>query len=256
MSSRQLTLVWQVRGVSASEKAVLARLADLSNDDGECWPGQAKLGEDVGLSDRSVRRIIDRLEAAGLVSTVRVGKRRTNRYLLTLSGQNVSGGDSDPEEDEPVGIPVDDVKVIGHPRPVTDDGDRTSTSGGDRTPVSYPPKKGPVRYTRQIDPKSARDEIWDALVDVFGDPTTDTNRTLRGKVAQSLFVAEADGQEILRRASMWPAHFPDATLTETALEKHWDRLGRPPLRMSADDTAAHLRRQELAQLERQLETGR
>jgi hypothetical protein len=75
-----------------------------------------------------------------------------------------------------------------------------------------------------------RDEIWDALVVVFGEPTTRSNRSLRNKIVASLREAEATYAEIIARAYTWPSHFPGATLTETALEVHWDRLGRPPLR--------------------------
>lgn len=79
-----------------------------------------------------------------------------------------------------------------------------------------------------------RNEIWDGLVAVFGEPTTKSNQKLRGKVCASLTRAGATFEEILARASAWPFHFPGATLTETALEKHWDRLGRPPLRATAE----------------------
>jgi hypothetical protein len=87
-----------------------------------------------------------------------------------------------------------------------------------------------------------RDEVWDALVVVFGEPTTSSNKTLRGRVAQSLREAEATPDEILARAGAWPFHFPGATLTETALEKHWDRLGRPVLRGSVREVERAERR--------------
>lgn len=76
-----------------------------------------------------------------------------------------------------------------------------------------------------------RNPIWDALVQVFGEPSTDTARKLRGKVCSSLTRAGATHDEIIRRAKTWPRHFENATLTETALEKHWDALGRQPLRV-------------------------
>jgi hypothetical protein len=78
-----------------------------------------------------------------------------------------------------------------------------------------------------------RDYVWDALAEIFGEPTTRTNQRLRGRIAASLRDAGATPDEILGRARAWPFHFPGATLTETALEKHWDRLGRPVLRGSA-----------------------
>lgn len=86
-----------------------------------------------------------------------------------------------------------------------------------------------------VDPSAGgrrRDEIWDTLVDLFGAPTTKSSRTNRGRVVASLRAAGATGEEILARAQRWPLHFESATLTENALEKHWDRLARPPVRAS------------------------
>lgn len=79
--------------------------------------------------------------------------------------------------------------------------------------------------------RRARNPIWDALTAVFGEPSTDTARSLRGKVCASLTRAGATPDEIVARARAWPRHFEHATLTETALEKHWDALGRRPLRL-------------------------
>lgn len=88
---------------------------------------------------------------------------------------------------------------------------------------------------KEVEPNGStreRNPIWDALVEVFGEPSTDTARTLRGKVCSSLTRAGATPEDLIARARSWPRHFEDATLTETALEKHWDKLGRPPLRVT------------------------
>lgn len=102
----------------------------------------------------------------------------------------------------------------------------------------------------EITPSRPRNEVWDALEIIFGTPTTDTNRKLRGKITASLTRAGATEDEILRRASTWPHHFPGATLTETALEKHWDRLGRAPLVASEIEVQRLARQRERADLER------
>lgn len=77
-----------------------------------------------------------------------------------------------------------------------------------------------------------RNELWDALTEVFGEATTRSSQTLRGKVVSSLRAAGATPDEVVSRARSWPRHFDTATLTETALEKHWDALGRKPLRVA------------------------
>ena len=101
--------------------------------------------------------------------------------------------------------------------------------------------------------KHQRNEIWDALAELFGHPTTDTNRRLRGKITASLKRAGADYQTIMERAMSWPLHFPGAALTETALEKHWDRLARPPLRASDREVRELERRLEREQVRRRLD---
>ena len=51
-----------------SERAVLAWLADRANDRGEAWPRLDEGARVTGLAPRSVRRILARLEARGLVA--------------------------------------------------------------------------------------------------------------------------------------------------------------------------------------------
>ena len=75
-----------------------------------------------------------------------------------------------------------------------------------------------------------RNEIWDALSNVFGEPSTRSSQELRGKVVASLRSAGATPDEIYARAKRWALHFDHATMTDLALEKHWDTLARKPLR--------------------------
>ena len=81
--------------------------------------------------------------------------------------------------------------------------------------------------------------MWDTLTDGFGPALTRKAEVERGAIVQSLTEAlvmeqfTEPGQlraEINRRASSWPNHYENATLTAHALEKHWTALGRKPLR--------------------------
>lgn len=104
------------------------------------------------------------------------------------------------------------------------------TLTGDRVTEELLPENG---SSSSLPRTAARNPVWDALTEIFGEATTETARSRRGKVCRSLTRTGADHDEILRRARLWPRHFEGATLTETALEKHWDALGRPPLRAGA-----------------------
>jgi hypothetical protein len=72
--------------------------------------------------------------------------------------------------------------------------------------------------------------VWDCLSDLFGEPTTKSQISLRGKTVASLREAGATPEEMVKRAKRWPLHFDGATLTPEALEKHWDVLPRHPMR--------------------------
>jgi hypothetical protein len=91
-------------------------------------------------------------------------------------------------------------------------------------------------------PGRPRDDIWDALVEVFGDPETSDERGRRNRVVKQLRGAGATPQMIGERVDAWPLLYEDATLTDLALAKHWTALGRPALRL--DRAAAEQYRQD------------
>jgi hypothetical protein len=87
---------------------VLLGLADAcSRDDGTgCWPSAATIARKANISDRTVRRVIARLESYGQVIVHRGGgrARATNSYTVitgihspghTVTPDTLSGGDSD-----------------------------------------------------------------------------------------------------------------------------------------------------------------
>lgn len=102
--------VWANSPASGNERLVLLALADAcSRDDGTgCWPSAATIARKANISDRTVRRVIARLEADGHVMVHRGGGRggSTNSYtvvtgdrLIHSPGQDVtpdrmSGGDT------------------------------------------------------------------------------------------------------------------------------------------------------------------
>jgi len=102
--------VWAISPASGNERLVLLALADAcSRDDGSgCWPSAA-IARKASISDRTVRRVIARLETDGHVIVHRGGSRAgstnsdtvvTGNRVFHSPGQNVtpdslSWGDSD-----------------------------------------------------------------------------------------------------------------------------------------------------------------
>lgn len=73
--------------ISSSEKLVMARLIQYCNGNGECWPSQKKLGQEVGLGELMVQKCLKRLQEIGLVKCFSpTGKDRLmhkhNTYVL------------------------------------------------------------------------------------------------------------------------------------------------------------------------------
>jgi DNA-binding IscR family transcriptional regulator len=98
MSIAVMNWVWANSPASGNERLVLLALADAcSRDDGTgCWPSAATVARKANISDRSVRRVIARLEADGQVLVHRGGGRAgsTNSYTVVMvihnPGQNVT----------------------------------------------------------------------------------------------------------------------------------------------------------------------
>ena len=110
MSIAVMNWVWANSPTSGNERLVLLALADAcSRDDGTgCWPLAATIARKANISDRTVRRMISRLEAEGhLIVHRSVGRAgATNSYTVVTGDcpihspgpddtpDNLSGGDS------------------------------------------------------------------------------------------------------------------------------------------------------------------
>jgi hypothetical protein len=66
MSIRLTSMIWDDGPTVQSERFVLIALADFSNDDGECWPSVGLLAKKTCLTDRGVRKILQRLHRGWL----------------------------------------------------------------------------------------------------------------------------------------------------------------------------------------------
>jgi DNA-binding transcriptional ArsR family regulator len=70
--------------LSAGDKMTFAMLLSYAWQNDYCFPGQARLALDLGLSDRSVRTHLRSLEGHGLLAIRRRGQGKTNIYELNL----------------------------------------------------------------------------------------------------------------------------------------------------------------------------
>lgn len=68
--------------VSAGAKLAYARLCQFSGRDGLCFPRQAVLAAELGVSDRAVRNYLRELEEFQLIEVDQPGLQRSNRYAF------------------------------------------------------------------------------------------------------------------------------------------------------------------------------
>jgi Helix-turn-helix domain len=86
VSLEQSRRAWAVPDMAPLPRLMLLALADLANDaGGQCFPSQATLARQTGISDRHVRNLLADLIAAGHVTLVRKATGSTSAsYQLTL----------------------------------------------------------------------------------------------------------------------------------------------------------------------------
>ena len=195
---------------SPTRKLVLVALAERCNRDTLiCRPLIENVATDCNLSDRAARQAIKDLCDSNVIS-----RRRRRRSDGSLSGYDYV---------------FPRIQISAQPA-APDAGSPAAGDAAQEPEVDLEPEELLAAEPQKRTNGRPRNEIWDALAHIFGEPTTPSATKGRGKVAAELKEAGADPDEILKRAKSWPAHFNDATMTDHALARHWDTLGRQPLR--------------------------
>ena len=82
--------------LSDGAKVLFGALLHYAWQEGSCFPGQARLADDLGVTERTIRNRIRELEAAGVLRVKQRGLGKTNLYLLLCSGEPEGGERSGP----------------------------------------------------------------------------------------------------------------------------------------------------------------
>lgn len=91
MSTKLTGYVWDgcaASGMKLSSVAIMARLADFSNDEGVCWPSIETIARQIGAGMSTVRTAIARLEAEGWLT--RKARRQGIRVMKAFCPSIVS----------------------------------------------------------------------------------------------------------------------------------------------------------------------
>ena len=197
-----------------TRKLVLVALAERCHKETlVCRPYITTIASDCNLSESGVRKAIKEL---------------CDMKVITSSRRRVTDGSYRGYDYEFPTLTIVQEPPSPHSAPPSPgSGDPASPGDGHEPAVDLEPKLLLAAAPRK------RNGNWDALTSLFGDATTRTSQKLRGKVCASLDQAGATPDEIIGRAKRWRHVFPNAALTETALEKHWPLLQPPRARAPA-----------------------
>jgi DNA-binding transcriptional ArsR family regulator len=190
-----------------SEKLVLLSLADHHNGGtGLCIPSQASVAEQTSMSVRTVQRHMASLEERGLIRRVPrfrgEGRGRTSDAYI-LQGDNLARwlqGDKPRTTKATNQDDQGDTVVVGTGREPEEE------------PLAAMPKK---------------DLLFEAVAEACGIRLDALTRSARGQLnaaTKELRDIAATPDQVAGKAKAWRKQYEGATLTPTALTKHWAAL--------------------------------
>lgn len=252
MSAQAVTWAYKQNISPPTAKFVLVTLADAANGEGYCWPGQQRLMQLTGMSERALRDQIKTLEVLGYIHRERRtrsnGSRTSDGYWLL--------GFADLPADIAASLPAD--SAANQPAEFAA---RTNSQPADSAAPNrqnLPPHTNPKGEPKGLESSSStqtlaapapqrerpRDEIWDAVVAEVGAPATKSEHSDFGKTVSELKSVAATPEQIAAFPRWWSRAHPDAPLTHRCYRHHFGRFrngstaGRPPPGLSAEDYAA------------------
>lgn len=103
MSIRIMSQVWDTSPYEHSLLLVHLCLADISNDDGYCWPSVAWIAKKCRLDERYTRKLLNQMVDDGFVEkSIREGKKHTNVYLVRATPVKKDRGNIDRGKKDPL----------------------------------------------------------------------------------------------------------------------------------------------------------
>jgi len=207
MSLDALKWAWEQDCPNATSKLVLMALADHANSDGECWPSMKRIAQLTGVSSRQVSTHIVALEALGYVTKGNrrryAGQLRGWEYRVNLRNNTTSGSTLPVASGSPASSPAE-VGFRSEPSE-----NRKEEPLADKPPESVTRKK---------------DNLFEVIAEVCGISLTGMTRSSRGQLNKAVKELREIGtteEQVRHKAKAYKAQYPNATLTPTALIKHW-----------------------------------
>ena len=221
-------------------KLVLLAYADHANDDGSSiYPGEEWMAAKTSYTKGTIRRNTKALLDDGYLEQIKRGYRgQRAEYRVNVPKVKASH--------------IDTLSNASHLTTESLSSEAESLSSDDGMPSAHatPNVREPSEPSGNHH-LATRNVAWDFYThpDGFNLPAkTKAQQQRVGRLARELN-AKIEHEEgmtdtLFDRASAWPAHFPDATMTPEAFEKHFTQLGRTPLRRSKREVEQATERQK------------
>lgn len=144
---------------------------------------------------------------------------------LTVENGAVIMPDFDAWHTEPAKTRMKNAKRMrrGRTRNVLETVHKTRTTGQDRTEQNIPPPTPPLGDEVESSDVS---ELETALAEALGAPATDPEKRRRAKTLAQLQQLEATPADVATRVARHRRNWPDRTVTDASLLRHWTACGR------------------------------
>lgn len=197
----------------------------IEHDEHEWFPvTQEILAGEIGVTREVVRRAVDALEERGVLLSCQPEGRASRRKWYRIEHEHEAFSEL---ANPPNGNRADAQLGIGEsadsstPKPVEPREPSRSSVASDDTS-----RANGETSARRPRARSPRDDIWDALVEVYGEPSKG-QAAFVGKTITALMEApDCTADEVRRRGRLARAHWPGSSMA--ALDKHWGALATMP----------------------------
>lgn len=102
MSIKMMSQVWEYSSAEGSELLLLLAIADFADDDGFAFPGTSTLAKKIRMSERSVKRLRQKLYEKGELQYLKGGKGKGDRLSVRVTPVSTKGDKPGKERVTPV----------------------------------------------------------------------------------------------------------------------------------------------------------